>query len=95
MGYNNTKDLYEQFPELASNPSRMMAAVTPNDATDLPTFAKALYIGATGDVSVVPLEAPDDTPVVFNSHPIGYMPCMVRRVMNTNTTATNIVALYN
>lgn len=65
-------------------------AVTPNDSTDL-TIVGQLYIGTAGDVSVI-LEG-DVSAVTFSSHPVGYLPCRVRRVRSTGTTAGNILVL--
>lgn len=65
-------------------------AVTPNDSTDLTTPGQ-LYIGGTGDVVAI-LEN-DVLPQTFVAHPVGYLPCRVRRVYSTGTTATNILVL--
>lgn len=86
--------------------ARSVFAVTPSDTLDVTNnanadpctiYAKALYIGVTGDVSVIAAEdtsnAGAGTARVFKAHPVGYMPVQVRRVMSTGTTATNILAL--
>lgn len=71
--------------------ARAATAVTPSDSTEV--NAKALYIGVTGDVVILPANATDTSQTVtFKAHPVGYMPVQVRRVMAA-TTATNIVAL--
>lgn len=93
MPLDPAKDLY--VARVASNQSRMAAAVTPNDSTDLTTYAKALYVGVTGDVVVLPVGNADGASVTFKAHPVGYMPVMVRRVLSTGTTATNILALFD
>lgn len=67
--------------------------VTPSNTNDLDQVS-SLYIGGSGDVEVL-MENGDDTPSVFVAHPVGYMPGRVRRVLATNTTATNILALAN
>lgn len=68
------------------------AAVTPSDATILPT-TRALYIGGAGDVAVI--FAGDDAAVTLSGAQAGsVLPVQVTKVMSTNTTATNIVALY-
>ena len=67
------------------------AAVTPSDSTILPT-TRALYIGTTGNVAVV--MADDENTITFSSVPAGFiLPVQVIKVMSTNTTASNIVAL--
>ena len=95
MAYDPSKDPLAARVASASSPARRAQSITPNDSADLSTYAKALYVGGEGDVAVVPIEAPDDTPVVFASHPVGYLPVQVRRVMATSTTATSIVALFD
>lgn len=106
--YDGNKDSYlcDVLPT-AGRPARRAFAVSPSDTNDLtnvsgdadPTYAKALYIGVTGDVTVI--TAGDTSAnlagksVTFKAHPVGYMPVQVRRVLNTGTTATNIVALMD
>ena len=85
--------------------ARLAFAVTPDDNNDLqhssgtPSYAKGLYIGVTGDVAVITAGDKSSnlagTSVTFKAHPVGYMPVQVRRVMNTGTTAQNIVALMD
>lgn len=72
-------------------PATRAAAVTPNDSTDLATDARALYIGTTGNVSVI--TAGGDT-VTFTAVPVGLLPVSVSRVRSTGTTASNILALW-
>lgn len=78
-----------------SSQARGALAVTPSDTVDIPSpYAKALYIGVAGDITVLPINAKDTgDAVLFKAHPVGYMPVQVRRVMSTGTAATNIVAL--
>ena len=95
MPYDPQKDPYRNTFESATNQARQAVEVTPSDGTDLAQYAKALYIGVSGDLTIIPLEAEDDTGVLFKDHPAGYMPVMVRRVLATGTSATNIVALTN
>lgn len=66
------------------------AAVTPSDSGTI--FANALYIGGTGNISVV-TEGGDT--VTFNSVPGGTTIVLrVTQVRATNTTATNIVRMW-
>ena len=65
--------------------------VTPSDATILPV-TRGLYVGGTGDLSVVMAE--DQNTVIFSAVPAGtILPIQVTQVFATNTTATLIVAL--
>lgn len=67
-------------------------AVTPHDSTMLTGgTCRALYVGATGNIAV--LMASGST-VTFSNVPVGIFPIQVQRVNSTNTTASNIVALY-
>ena len=51
-----------------------------------------MYVGVVGDVRVLTAGGND---VVFTAVAAGtFMPVQVLRVFNTNTTATNIVALW-
>ena len=67
-------------------------AVTPSDSTDLAHVA-LIWVGGAGNVRV---NTPGgETDVAINGVPAGtLLPLAVTRVRSTNTTATNIVALY-
>lgn len=65
-------------------------AVTPSDTTVLPV-TKGLYIGTAGNLNAITVEDEDAVVLVGVS---GFVPGMFKKVMSTNTTASNIVALY-
>jgi len=65
-------------------------AVTPSDSTEL-QVTRGLYVGTSGNLSVV---MADGQTIVFSSVPIGMFPIQVTKVLSTNTTASNIVAVY-
>lgn len=73
--------------------ARSLKAVTPSDSADLPNgVCRALWIGAAGDVAII---AENDTSAVTLADvPAGLLPVRAKRVMSTNTAATDIVALY-
>lgn len=74
------------------SPAGDAAAVTPNDSTELTNTARALYIGGAGDVSVITLGG---TTLTFAGATAGsIIPVRVTHVRSTDTTATNIVALW-
>lgn len=74
------------------NPAYDAAAVTPNDAADLPRVpARGLYVGVSGDVKV---DMQGGGTVVFKAVPVGVLNVRVTRVYATGTAATNILALY-
>ncbi len=80
------------FTGNSASPAEYAAAVTPNDNTDLTQLARGLYIGASGDVNV---DLQDGGTVLFVGLIGGtILPVRVRRVRNTSTTASSIVALY-
>lgn len=51
-----------------------------------------LYIGTSGDVNVT--TSVGET-VLFQNHPVGYMAVEVTHCLATNTTASDIVALFS
>lgn len=66
-------------------------AVTKSDSTILET-TRGLWIGGTGDVAVI--FADGGAAVTLKAVPVGVLSVQVTKVMSTNTTATDIVALY-
>jgi hypothetical protein len=73
-------------------PASGARAVTTSDSTMLPNgTCRGLYIGVTGDVTV--LTADGDT-ATFKAVPVGPLHIQCQRVNSTATTATNILALY-
>jgi len=68
-------------------------AITPNDSTDLTTPTRGLYVGASGDVSVILVG--DTNPVTLVGLAAGIVhPLRVRRVRSTSTSATSIVGVW-
>ena len=81
--------------KLQTEPAKGAAAVTPNDSTDLTYQTRGLYVGVSGDVVVTMVDQADGANVTFTGLAGGVVhPLEVKRVWNTNTTATNIVALW-
>lgn len=67
-------------------------AVTPSDATILPAGVRGLWIGSSGDLSVVMVG--DTAPVTLAGALAGtWLPVQVSKVMAA-TTADDIVAFY-
>ena len=73
-------------------------AVTKSDTTILSpgalypdAGAATLYIGGTGNLSVV---TEGGQTVLFRNVPVGFFPVSVTKVRNTGTNATNIFALW-
>lgn len=77
-------------PGLESPPSHL-TVVTPSDTDDLATASRALNVRQSGFVCVTTIGG--DKGVLFIAAGCTF-PVRVRRVWNTGTTATGIVALY-
>jgi hypothetical protein len=76
----------------ATVPAKGAEAVTPHDTNVFTSLARALYVGAAGDVAVT---TPAGDNVTFVGVPAGYiLPVQVWRVLATGTTASSIVALF-
>jgi hypothetical protein len=75
-----------------TSPAQTWAAVTPDDTDNLSAPARGLYVGGAGDVAAVGL---DGVAVTFVGVAAGtILPIAAKRVNETGTTATDIVALY-
>ena len=73
-------------------PAERATAVTKSDTTVL-TDVRGLYVGGAGDVAVILVG--DSAAVTFSAVPVGtILPVCAKKVMETNTTATLIIALY-
>lgn len=84
--------LTDTYPSMVDSPGRHAAAVSLSDTVDLTCTARALYVGTTGDVTLI--TAGGDT-VTFPTVPAGaILPVLTTRVKSTLTTASNIVALW-
>lgn len=79
---------YRYTESALDSPATGAFAVTPDDDTDLTELPRALYIGTEGDVAVI-LDGITLTFVAAS----GILPIRPSRVMDTNTTATDIIAL--
>jgi hypothetical protein len=76
----------------SSEPSSDPFAVALSDTVDLTRVAKALYVGGAGNIALIAEDS--NTTVTFTNVPSGYiLPVRVRRILVTNTTATNILGL--
>lgn len=75
-------------------PAKSSKAVTPDDVTTLPDGpCRSLFIGTGGDVTAIAVG--DDAAVLYKNLPDGsYLNVQVKAVLDTGTTATDIVALY-
>lgn len=75
-----------------SGPIRSIVAVTPSDDDDLANVTRGLYVGVSGNVSVV--TAAGETVTLTGLAAGVWHPLRVSRVRNSSTTATSILAGY-
>ena len=87
--------LFDKWAEADSNivgPGRNFAAITPHNSTDLSFATRGIYVGVAGDVVAVDFE---NNAVTFKNAAAGsIIPIRARRINSTNTTATNLVAVW-
>lgn len=79
--------------ERVSDPGDDGFAVVPSDDDALPSLPKYLYVGVGGDVAV---KGPGEgaLPLLHKNVPSGsYLAFRAKYVMDTGTTATNILAI--
>lgn len=78
--------------DITTLPSRKYAAVTAHDSTNLVMPCRGIFVGGAGNIVAVML---DDTTCTFTGVPAGtILPIVAKRINATNTTATNMVALF-
>jgi hypothetical protein len=76
---------------------KSLGVITPSDVTDLAHESSFIQVGGAGTVMVIPAgdRSASPTPVPVYSGATGWHPVRARRIMATNTTATNIVVWYS
>lgn len=92
-----TKTTLDQFigTNVQNFPARHAASVSPSDTVDLAVASKCLYVGGAGDLAMIMVDDADSQSVTLKAVPVGtVLNVQVRRVLNTGTTATNIVVLW-
>lgn len=83
---------YSGRADAISAPAQHGFAITPNDATDLTAETRGLWVGASGDLSLV--LASGDEVTVAGAVGGTLLPLRVRRVKAAGTTASLLVGLY-
>lgn len=74
------------------SPAKQFAAITPHDSANLAADTRGIYVGTGGNIAVVGM---DGSVVTFANVPAGtVLPVIARRVNATNTSASNLVALW-
>jgi hypothetical protein len=85
-------DLQAQRGDTVDFPAKNLRAITPNDTTPLTFIPKALYIGVGGNIAMIAQE--DSEAVTLQNIASGsIIPVRAKIILNTGTTASNIVAL--
>jgi hypothetical protein len=80
------------YTEGLTHPAASVAAITTSDTVELTHVSRHIYVGGTGDISVV---MRDSSTAVFKAVPVGtVLPIRVRRINATGTTATLLLNLY-
>ena len=76
-------------------PAINAAVIVPNDTVDIQT-TRAIYVGGTGDINVqFNTEGGNTSNVILIDVPVGtVVPVRASRVLDTGTSATNLVAFY-
>lgn len=83
-------DEFSRYAVGLDSPARDAVAVTPNDGADLANVCRALYVGVSGDIK---LTTPEGTVLTFKNVPAGVFPVGAKRVWQTGTTASEIIAV--
>lgn len=78
------------FSKTADSCASIAFAITPADS-DLPTMARALYVGTGGNLAVTTTQ--DSTVTFYNVASGTVLPVSVKRVFSTGTTAADIVGM--
>jgi hypothetical protein len=88
------QDTFANFQGGLQSPPSNSFVITPSDTTELPFVTRAVYVGATGDITL--RLAGDAGSVIFKAVPVGTMlPIRARQIYATGTTAAlPMVGLY-
>lgn len=88
----------DKFPKVdgQTTPASSAFTVSPNDTTDFLDDAgqyvpRAIYVGVAGDLKV---DMIDSGTVTFLNLPVGLYPFRVRKIYDTGTSASSMIALY-
>ena len=79
---------------LPNDPALSAADVVPNDAADLPNYARMLYVGVGGSNKNVHVTTINGSEVTFKNVPTGILMVQARKVWAADTSAGDIIALW-
>jgi hypothetical protein len=86
------KDLYSKITDNVEAPAMGAFTVTGSDTNELDIYSRAIYVGGSGDLSLVTL---NDETVTFKAVPVGTLiPIRAKKILVTGTTATDLLGLY-
>ncbi len=84
-------DRYKNTSTGLIGPALDAFAISPDDTTDILEVTRAIYVGGSGDITLV---TRGGTQITFANVPAGMlMPIRASRVLTTGTSATDIVGL--
>ena len=85
-------DLFWNHSTGLEGPAENGANVAPNDGNDLVQVTRALYVGGGGDIRITTRAG---TQITLTNVPAGaLLPLRICRIWQTDTTATDLVALW-
>lgn len=81
--------------QMPPGPASGAYAITPSDTQKLPFDTRGLYVGVTGNVTVVMTNDVLANTVLFVAVPAGsLLPISVKYVLSSGTTASSLVGVY-
>ena len=81
--------------QIPPGPASGAYAITPSDTQRLPFDTRGLYVGVTGNVTVVMANDVLANTVLFTAVPAGsLLPISVAYVLSSGTTASSLVGVY-
>lgn len=88
-------DSFKGLSSALADPGTRDTPIEPDDDADLPEVPRFIYVGATGDIAMIGRDAGADAePTIWPAVPVGIHPFRPRRVMETGTTATGLIAVF-
>lgn len=97
MPYDSARDPWHRRALSPAALGRAGALVTPNDATDLPRYARLrVFVPTTlasAEIRILPVDAADGAPLTLPLPPgqVSVLEFLVRRVLATGTTAGLVI----
>lgn len=91
----NTPGNFEHSQSALEQPAKHLVSISPNDSTDLSQPVRGIYVGGGGDLVLVAINDADGATQTLTAIPQGtFVPVITKRVMATNTTASQLIGLW-